>query len=85
MTLWAEIEHATFTPLVLSATGGMAQQGYYVLQEACILLGNQMESVLQLNNVLATLLTYFLPTSVSDLVHKGTVPAPDSPFGLGHI
>ena len=35
-----------------------------------------MGSALQLNNVLATLLTYLLPTSVSDSVHKGTVPAP---------
>ena len=67
-----EIEHTSFTPLVLSATGGMASEATVFLQEACLLLGHQMGSTLEPNNVLATMPGCLLPPSVDNSVHQGT-------------
>ena len=91
-----EIEHASFTPLVLSATGGMANETtvFYKRLASCLATKwNQPYSSTM--SWLRCQLTFSLLTSVSYPVHKGCplqlwsycqVEVPDfgSPIGLGY-
>ena len=50
-----EIEHASFTPVVLSATGGMTNEATFFLQENCFTSCTEMGPALQHRNDLASL------------------------------
>ena len=53
-----EIEHASFTPVVLSASGGMANEATFVLQENCFTSCTEMGPALQLT-------FFFSPLNIS--------------------
>ena len=69
-----EIEHASFTPVVLSATGGMANEATFFLQENCFTSCTEMGPALQHHNDLASLLNNLCtPTFAHPMSTRGKV------------
>ena len=65
-----EVEHVFFSPLVLSAAGGMANEASdNFLQEACLLPRHQMGLPLLINHSLATQPPDIFVASFSDPNH----------------
>ena len=65
-----EVEHATFTPLVMAATGGLANEANVFLQKISLHARHQMGSLLQHYPMLATLSPCFLPATFLHPSHQ---------------